>query len=127
MRSVVVSGVLACVALVTAGQSGGIAQKDIGEIVLILNGAAGERAPDSYRGTLKREAVGLREAANQAVVEVDSGARQNTPYLRQNVAEIEAAERDVEELHSRSRRSICWRDSGSARNSPALRPVSKIS
>ena len=83
-------------------QSGGNVQKDIGEIVLILNGAADELAPDSpYRGTLEREAVGLRGAAIQAEVDLDRSTRQKAPYLRQKVADIETAERDAEELRTR--------------------------
>lgn len=83
-------------------QSGSIVQAGIGDIVLILNGAADELAPDSpYRAALVREAVGLREAASQAAVNVDRGARQKAPYLQQKVAEIEAAARDAEELRTR--------------------------
>ena len=83
-------------------QSGVIVQKDIGEIVLILNGAADGLAPDSlYRRTLEREAIGLRGAASQAEVALERSTRQKAPYLQQKVAEIEAAERDAEELRTR--------------------------
>ena len=88
--------------LATNQQSWGIVRKDIGEIVLVLNAAANELAPDSlYRATLEREAVILRVAASQAAVNVDRSARQKAPYLQQKVAEIEAAERDAEELRTR--------------------------
>lgn len=60
------------------------------------------RAPDSlYRGVLEREAVGIRRLATQAEVDLDRGIRQKAADLQQKVAEIEAVERDAEEMRTR--------------------------
>ncbi len=83
-------------------QSGGLVQKDIGEVILILNGTADELAPDSlYRAILDKEAVGMRGVASQAEADLDRGIRQRAPYLQQKAAEVETARRDAEEMRTR--------------------------
>jgi hypothetical protein len=70
---------------------------NVREIVLILQGAADELAPEAdYRTILARAAEGIRSSANQAVAE----NRQKAPYLREKVAQLETVSRDAEELRT---------------------------
>lgn len=83
-------------------QSGGLVQKDLGEVILILNGTADELAPDSlYRVILEKEAIGIRGVASQAEADLDRGIRQKAPYYQQKATEVDAAKRDAEEMRTR--------------------------
>lgn len=83
-------------------QNNGVIQKDMGEIVLIMRGAADGLAPDAdYRMILAREGGGVHNSANQAEADLDREIRQRAPYLQEKASEIDALTRDAEETRTR--------------------------
>jgi hypothetical protein len=80
----------------------GAVQKNLNEIILLLQEAADRLGPDAEtRKLLAREGAGVRVSGIQAEADLDREIRQRAPYLQQKTAEIEALSRDAEEVRTR--------------------------
>lgn len=83
-------------------EDSGAIQKDLNEIILLLQEAADRLGPDAEaRKLLAREGAGVRISGIQAEADLDREIRQRAPYLQQKAAEIEALSRDAEEVRTR--------------------------